>query len=216
MKKQPLGTSAVAYGRKYLGVPYVWGGTTPSGFDCSGYAQYVYRQMGINLPRTSYQQWDYLRNRGKSIAAKQLQPGDLVFFGKGKVSHVMMYAGGGMLIGASGGKKMGGSVKIKPLGYRGDVVGYAAVTRNVGGIMPSADLALMTESTRDPNARGTDKMLQAYLKRQAREAKINALTNQMIGSGRQAQAEILPKMAGNEFDPLKQADFLEVEKQGVI
>lgn len=86
---------------QYLGVPYVYGGSTPDGFDCSGFVQYVYRQVGVSLPRTSRAQYGV----GQHIAADRvdlLQPGDLVFFGTNgdpsRVHHVGMYVGGGNYI----------------------------------------------------------------------------------------------------------------------
>lgn len=82
-----------------LGVPYRYGGTTPAGFDCSGFIQYVYRQNGISLPRTSYDQF----RAGKSVSKSQLKVGDLVFFntyGSG-ASHVGIYAGNSKFIHAS-------------------------------------------------------------------------------------------------------------------
>lgn len=82
----------------FIGVPYVWGGSSPSGFDCSGLTQYCYRQVDISLPRTSQSQY----NTGQHIARDRLdvlRPGDLVFFGTdgdaGRVHHVGMYVGDG-------------------------------------------------------------------------------------------------------------------------
>ena len=88
----------LAYANSFMGTPYVWGGTSPSGFDCSGFVQYVFAHFGISLPRTSYAQYDV----GTHVAYDQLQPGDLVFFatnGAG-ASHVGIYIGGGEFIGA--------------------------------------------------------------------------------------------------------------------
>ena len=81
---------------KYLGIKYVYGGTTPSGFDCSGFVKYVFANCGITLKRVSRDQY---ANNGVSVAREDLQPGDLVFFGSnGYVSHVGIYAGGGQMI----------------------------------------------------------------------------------------------------------------------
>lgn len=125
-----LGTAhpeVVAVAARYLGVPYVWGGTTPSGFDCSGFVQYVYAQVGISLPRTSRMQYTI----GKFIPRAQLdmlEPGDLVFFGYGgdasQIHHVGMYVGNGVFIHAPG---SGDHVKYSSLTdritTRGDYVG---------------------------------------------------------------------------------------------
>jgi cell wall-associated NlpC family hydrolase len=79
--------------RRYVGVPYRWGGESPrTGFDCSGYIMVVYRLNGLDLPRSSRQQWEI----GKQISRRQLQKGDLVFFatsGGGRISHVGIYTG---------------------------------------------------------------------------------------------------------------------------
>ena len=94
-----LGPQAVAIAKRYLGIPYVWGGSTPTGgFDCSGLMMYVYKQLGITLDH--YAAWQYLE--GTRIAPQDLQPGDLVFWepkadGPG---HVGMYVGDGKMINA--------------------------------------------------------------------------------------------------------------------
>ena len=81
---------------KYIGVKYVYGGTTPNGFDCSGFAQYVMNENGVTLHRTSREQY---ASDGVSVSKSELQPGDLVFFGTGgSVSHVGIYAGNGQMI----------------------------------------------------------------------------------------------------------------------
>lgn len=84
--------------KNYLGVPYVYGGTTPSGFDCSGFTRYVLGKHGITLPRTSRQQ------RTALPYTSNPQPGDLVFFnvGGGAITHVAIYAGNGMIVHAAG------------------------------------------------------------------------------------------------------------------
>ncbi len=87
----------IAVVKTKLGKPYVWGATGPNSFDCSGLMQFAYKKVGINIPRTSYDQSMY----GTSISKSNLQPGDMVFFdtmGKGRVSHVGMYVGDGEMI----------------------------------------------------------------------------------------------------------------------
>lgn len=112
---------------EYLGVPYVWGGSSPSGFDCSGLTQYCYRQIGITIPRTSQSQY----NAGQHIARDRLdllKPGDLVFFGTDgdddKVHHVGMYVGDGNYVHAP---YTGAVVRVDSLNARissrGDYVG---------------------------------------------------------------------------------------------
>ena len=80
-------------GKKYIGTPYLWGGTTPKGFDCSGLIHYLYRQEGVNIPRNSREQFSRLQ------ATSNPQPGDLVFFRKkGVINHVGLYLGGGQML----------------------------------------------------------------------------------------------------------------------
>lgn len=90
----------VQFSEKFLGVPYVWGGTSPAGFDCSGFTQYVYAHFGVYLGRTSYDQI----NDGTPVSIDNLAPGDLLFFstdGPG-ASHVGLYVGNGEFINAAG------------------------------------------------------------------------------------------------------------------
>ncbi len=86
-------------GKKYMGIKYRYGGTTPAGFDCSGYTQYVFREAGVSIPRTTGSQF----GTGKAVAKSNLKTGDLVFFntsGRG-VSHVGIFIQGGKFIHAS-------------------------------------------------------------------------------------------------------------------
>lgn len=85
--------------KQYIGAPYVWGGTSPKGFDCSGFVQFVFAKHDVSLPRTSSQQWGV----GSWVSRENLRPGDLVFFntnGQG-VSHVGIYIGNGQFIHSS-------------------------------------------------------------------------------------------------------------------
>lgn len=92
---------AVETGDEYLGVPYLWGGSTPRGFDCSGFVKYVYRRNGVNLPRTSRQ----MAHAGRSVPARirSLREGDLMLFTgkKGVISHVALYAGNNQILHSS-------------------------------------------------------------------------------------------------------------------
>jgi cell wall-associated NlpC family hydrolase len=83
-------SSVVAIAARYAGIAYAYGGTTPSGFDCSGFTSYVFRQIGISLPRTAHEQQSAVHRVSSPV------PGDLVFFGS-PASHVGIYAGGGMM-----------------------------------------------------------------------------------------------------------------------
>jgi cell wall-associated NlpC family hydrolase len=87
---------------KYIGVKYVWGGNTPkSGFDCSGFAKYVFARQGITLPRTSREQAKV--GRAVSVDFGAMEPGDLMFFAEPgeAISHVAIYVGNGEIIQAS-------------------------------------------------------------------------------------------------------------------
>ena len=89
------GQAIVNAAAKYIGVKYVYGGASPSGFDCSGLVQYACKQVGISVNRTSRAQY----SNGVAVSKSNLQPGDLVFFSKGSgISHVGIYAGNGQVI----------------------------------------------------------------------------------------------------------------------
>jgi cell wall-associated NlpC family hydrolase len=129
-----LGGQAVALAYRFLGVPYVWGGATPQGFDCSGLTMYVYGQLGIKLGHyTGFQYY-----AGRHIPPDQLQPGDLVFFhanSAGVPQHEGMYIGNGSFIHAP---QTGDVVKISSLyetkyalAYVGAVRPYAAGAERV-------------------------------------------------------------------------------------
>ncbi|HZP30981.1 MAG TPA: C40 family peptidase [Acidimicrobiia bacterium] len=116
----PTGNAAVATAERYLGVPYVYGGTDPAnGLDCSGLVQLVYRQLGVDLPRTTYEQVKV----GTPVDPADLQPGDLVFSVGDRAhvanGHVGIYAGNGMYV-------------VAP--HTGDVVKLAPVPKDVTAV----------------------------------------------------------------------------------
>lgn len=99
----------VKMAHEYLGTQYVWGGESPKGFDCSGFAQYLYSHAGVNIPRTTYTQWT--ASNGHPVGKRKLLPGDLVFYkgsdsivqgGKVLPGHVGIYIGHGKVINAYG------------------------------------------------------------------------------------------------------------------
>lgn len=102
--------SVIRTAKSLIGVPYVWGGTTPAGFDCSGFSQYVLAKNGISVPRTAAEQY----KSGISVSRSSLRVGDLVFFTTYKPgpSHLGFYIGDGKFIHASSSK----GVTISSLG----------------------------------------------------------------------------------------------------
>lgn len=120
----PLGDKIVRYAKHFLGVRYVYGGSSPrSGFDCSGFVRYVYQHFGITLAHSSYAQFQ----AGTRVARGGLKPGDLVFFdGEG---HVGIYIGSGRFIHAP---HTGTRVSVASLGgwYSGDYDGARRLLRH--------------------------------------------------------------------------------------
>lgn len=128
------GQDVVAKAAQFLGTPYLWGGTTPRGFDCSGFTQYVYGELGISLPRTSELQAT-VGTPVQSVASAK--PGDLVFFAGsdgtvGAPGHVGIYIGNGEMIDAP---YSGTTVQAQPLSSAGAVVAIRRVvpTMAAGG-----------------------------------------------------------------------------------
>ncbi len=107
----------VAYAKKFIGLRYVWGGTSlTSGADCSGFVQAIYKQYGVTIPRVSRSQ----AASGKTISKSQLKKGDLIFYGYGSyINHVAMYIGNGKVIHASNSAPYPvGGVKTSKYNYR--------------------------------------------------------------------------------------------------
>lgn len=126
----PEDIAAVKLAEHYLGTPYVYGGDKPGGFDCSGLLQYVWAKNGVNIPRTTYQQW----SAGKAVDLHNLQPGDAVFYrgsdpmvqgGKVLPGHVAMYIGNGKVIQAP---HTGADVQITSLNAMGPAMGARSFT----------------------------------------------------------------------------------------
>ena len=101
----PSGNDIVSIAMSLTGIPYVYGGSTPAGFDCSGFTQYVYARAGISIPRTSGAQGA----AGTFVSASEARPGDLVWHAYG---HVGIYAGNGMVVEAT---TPGSVTKVQPL-----------------------------------------------------------------------------------------------------
>jgi cell wall-associated NlpC family hydrolase len=102
----PTHSGVVGVALSQLGTPYVWAGSAPGGFDCSGLVMWAYSQVGVALPHSTYAQWGY----GVSVSRDQLEPGDLVFFDG--LGHVGIYIGGGQFVHAP---HTGDVVKISSL-----------------------------------------------------------------------------------------------------
>jgi cell wall-associated NlpC family hydrolase len=138
-----IGVQAVALVERFLGVPYVWGGATPAGFDCSGLVMYVYGLLGIRLPHYSGYQW----YAGPHVPRNQLQPGDIVFFhpSANGPQHEGMYIGDGEFIHAP---QTGDVVKVSSLYDAQYALTY------VGAVRPYATGASPSPFTGWTNASG--------------------------------------------------------------
>ena len=120
LPRPTLADRAVELARKQLGVPYVYGGSTPAGFDCSGLVSWVYGRLGVELPHNAAA----LYSVGRSVDVVALRPGDLVFFHG--LGHVGLYIGHGRIIHAP---QTGRNVEIQPLSARhGELVGARRIT----------------------------------------------------------------------------------------
>jgi cell wall-associated NlpC family hydrolase len=138
-----LGGQAVAIAYRYLGVPYVWGGASPAGFDCSGLTMYVYAQLGIKLGHyTGFQYYE-----GRQVPRDQLQPGDLVFFhasSSGVPGHEGMYIGNGSFIHAP---HTGDVVKISSLFETRYALSYVGAVRPYAAGASSSPLSSWTSAS---------------------------------------------------------------------
>ena len=121
VENMTTGEKAVVKAKEYRGIPYVAGGSTPSGFDCSGFTQYVYGKVGVKLTHNSQAQYNEC---DKKVARDDLKKGDLVFFGDStsSITHVGMYVGNGKYIHSP---QTGDVVSIDSLAHRTNFVGAA-------------------------------------------------------------------------------------------
>lgn len=108
----PDASGLIGFAKKFLGTPYVWGGTNPGGFDCSGFVQYVYGKFGVKLPRISADQ----ARAGARVGLDKLQVGDLVAWDNSSrnngADHIAIYIGNGLIIEAP---RPGSSVQVNEL-----------------------------------------------------------------------------------------------------
>ena len=128
------------HGKKFIGTPYVWGGTSPKGFDCSGLVHYLYQKQGVSIPRNSREQFSRLP------VASNPQPGDLVFFRRnGTINHVGLYLGGGKMLHAP---QTGAKVRIEDMGRPNWKRRYAGARRALKGekIVIAANRAAASKS----------------------------------------------------------------------
>jgi hypothetical protein len=201
-------SAVVSEAQKYLGVPYLWGGTDPSkGLDCSGFTQLVYGNLGVDLPRTSSQQ----ATAGQPVASlADARPGDLLFFdhssSRAGIDHVGIYIGNGQMIAAP---KSGETVSVKD-------AGTPAVIRRV---LPDQATALPASSgsalagvpyadlfTRAGNRYGVDASLLAAMASQESGFDSRAVSS----SGAQGLMQFMPATAAglgvNPLDPASAID----------
>jgi soluble lytic murein transglycosylase-like protein len=202
------GSTVVTEAQKYLGVPYLWGGTDPTqGLDCSGFTQAVYGNLGIDLPRTSSQQ----ATAGEAVASLgDARPGDLLFFdhssSRAGIDHVGIYIGNGQMIAAP---KAGETVSIKDAGsptvIRRVIPDQATAATTAGGTalagVPYADLF-----TRAGNRHGVDPSLLAAVASQESGFDSQAVSN----AGARGLMQFMPTTASglgvNPLDPASAID----------
>jgi cell wall-associated NlpC family hydrolase len=115
-----LGARAAKFSLRFRGTPYVWAGTTPRGFDCSGFTRFVYAHMGIGLPHSSSAQWTL----GRHVGRHALRPGDLVFFDG--LGHVGLWIGRGRFIHAP---QTGDVVSVASLSHGWYAKAYSGAVR---------------------------------------------------------------------------------------
>jgi len=170
------GVDLVNYAKSFIGVPYVWGGESPKGFDCSGFTQYVMRNFGVSLPHYSTSQF----NMGSSVSKGSLQVGDLVFFtgslgSPGVPRHVGIYIGNDQFIHAGS-----GGVKISKLstypGYQG-ARRYDGLTGQLGGGEGAYNQAAQAQGISAADREGINDIFYEILGRPATPAEVSQIVN---------------------------------------
>lgn len=205
------GQDVVAEAAQFVGTPYLWGGTTPTGFDCSGLTQYVYSKFGVSLPRTSEMQAT-VGTPVQSLAGAQ--PGDLVFFAGSdgtfaSPGHVGIYVGNGEMIDAP---YTGTKVQIQPVSSAGAVVAIRRVLPSqsnlgdvtAGGVKVPAQYVSTIESAAAANGIPFE-LLAALL---SQESGFNPAA--VSAAGAQGIAQFMPSTAAgmgiNSSDPTQSID----------
>lgn len=205
------GADVVTEAKKYLGVPYVWGGTSPDGVDCSGLVQLVYKKFGIDLPRVSYQQAE----AGTPVASMaEAQPGDLIAWDNSSrnngVDHIAIYAGDGKMIEAP---RTGLDVRLVDVPSTPDVIRRvlpeggvsSARSATTGGVSPSVPYGdLFTAAAQKY---GVDADLLAAVAKQESGYDPKAVSP----AGAQGLMQLMPATAKglgvtNSFDPAQAVD----------
>lgn len=204
------GADVVTEAKKYLGVPYVWGGTSPSGLDCSGLVQLVYKNLGVDLPRVSYQQAE----AGTPVASMaEAQPGDLIAWDNSSrnngVDHIAIYIGDGKMIEAP---RTGLDVRIIDVPSTPDVIrrvlpeASATSARTTGGSL-SSDVPYADLFTAAAQKYGVDADLLAAVAKQESGYDPKAVSP----AGAQGLMQLMPATAEglgvtNSFDPAQAVD----------
>jgi len=200
--------SLIALAEQYIGTPYQWGGTSPkTGFDCSGFVQWLYGQQGISLPRTTYQQV----NAGKAVSKSALRPGDILFFEptKGGPAHEGLYIGNGKFIESP---HTGASVRVSELSGRSD---YVSARR----IIPSGTTSLtdvvnttVAQGNASPGAAAPPSVVPPEAVPAPSDAMIGGPALEMPGS---VQYQIDPSHLTSLWQSAANSDFVSPETQAM-
>lgn len=205
----PTGAQVVSDAEQFLGVPYKWGGASPTtGFDCSGFVQYVYGQLGISLPRTSEEQ----ATVGTPVASlADAQPGDLVFYEPGPdgPGHVGIYIGNGEMIDAP---HTGASVEIDPVGQPSEIrrVLPSDVSASSSSYGLPAELQVPSQLAPLFDAAAQQYGIPASLLAAVAKQESGFDTNAVSSAGAEGLMQLMPATASglgvNPFDPSQAVD----------